>query len=151
MSPELAGQAFGLPPKEGFDWKRDVIGQLKKIKLVKHCFTLNTPALHSVMDHLINLTIEKNTSPPEQLKVPKDVEFTHEFTYNFIQEGLKILDDVASAVPDISSLKKPAASNSSKMKFYRELEEELLTNGVDFATFAGTVARPQIEVLLAEQ
>jgi hypothetical protein len=117
MSPELAGQAFGLPPKEGFDWKRDVIGQLKKIKLVKHCFTLNTPALHSVMDHLINLTIEKNSSPPEQLKVPKDVEFTHEFTYGFIQEGLKILDDVASAVPDISSLKKPAASNSSKMSF----------------------------------
>jgi hypothetical protein len=106
------------------------------VRLGRYAYSLNTPAMQWMMNYLIELTIQKNTSPPIQLVIP-DGPYTHESVYAFIGDAMDHLDSVETPVPDITQKASPSVARSNKMRFYHELEEELLRTGVDFAAYAG--------------
>jgi hypothetical protein len=121
LSPEDAGQVQSA-------WEYSMrMRHAPKVRYVKYSYSLNTPAMQWVMNYLIETTFEKNSSPPELLRLPTDdVEYNHEFTYKFIRDCVNHLDSVESVVPDISRREVPSTHPSSyKMKFYKALEAEL--------------------------
>jgi len=106
------------------------------VRMVRYAYSLNTPALQWIMNYLIELTIQKNTSPPELLVIP-DGPYTHEKVYAFIGEAVDHLDTVETLVPDITHKVSPSVQKSNKMQFYKDLEEELSRTGIDFVRYVG--------------
>lgn len=85
------------------------------------------------MNSFIELTIEQNMTQPEMISFPADREASFENVYTFIREAMEHFEEMVPAVPDVSTKSdiKPVRS-SGKMRFYRELNSELQSTGINF-------------------
>jgi hypothetical protein len=134
MSPEDAGQvqdvtdylhALQKSPQKGF---------------IRRWGSLDTPYMHTLMNHLLEVTFEEVGKQPEQIVLPPETnEYTREFTFKFIRDSVEALDQLDSSIPDILDWKTEKNLTSSfKMKFYTKLEDELMKPCYDF-TFSNKV------------
>jgi len=100
-------------------------------RMIRTKYPLDTPALHNVMNTLIEETIKRNTNQPEQITLEDGIEYSYEQTYTFIKNAVKRLELLETEVVDITQKEVPRPVSLTKYKFYKELDDALMNRGLN--------------------